>query len=138
MLVSIICSHTLFKTPLYLIILNSFRCRQQILVNSLFIFMLLNIFYFSLLWLLRYTNYLKVTLNFQIHWVFKLSLILISYFDINFSCKYFLLCSYPLSFFSLLILLRFSKAKLKISFGKYHTAVEKYVSYFQISFDIDG
>ena len=29
-------------------------------------------------------------------------------------------------------------AKSKIFLGKYHTAVEKYVGYFQISFDIDG
>ena len=79
-----------------------------------------------------------MTFNFQIHWVFKLSLILISHFDINFSFKCFLLCSYPLSIFSLLIFLRFSMAKSKISLGKYHTAVEKYVGYFQISFDIDG
>ena len=138
MLVSIICSHTLFKTPLYLVTLNSFRFRQQILVNSLFIFILLNIFYFSLLWLLRYTHYLKVTFNFQIHWVFKLSLILISYFDINFSLKCFLPCNHPLYDFFWLTLLRLSMVKSKIFLVKCHVLHLKIcVGYFQISFDTD-
>ena len=44
MLVSIVCFHTLFKTPrCFLAALSSFSCVCQILVNSLFIFILLQI-----------------------------------------------------------------------------------------------
>ena len=55
----IICFHTLFKTP-HCIALSSLSRMQQILINSLFIFILLQVFSISLLWLLRYTHHLKV------------------------------------------------------------------------------
>ena len=45
MLVSTICFHSLIQdSTLYSTALSSFSCMQQILVNSLFIFMLLQIF----------------------------------------------------------------------------------------------
>ena len=66
----------------------------------------------------------KWTFNFQIHGIlFKVSLILISHFDTYFSFKCFLLCNHPLFFFSL-TLLRLLMAKLKITLGKYHIALE--------------
>ena len=52
----------------------------------------------------------------------KVSLILISHADINFSFKYFLLCNHCLCFFSPLTLLRLSLAKSEISLGKRHIA----------------
>ena len=60
----------------------------------------------------------------------KVSLILISHFDIKFSFKCFLLCNYPLCFFSLLTLLRLSMAKLKISLCRCHFTLEnKWVTF---------
>ena len=60
----------------------------------------------------------------------------ISYLDINFLFKYFLLYNHLLCFFSLLTSLRLSMTKSKISLGKCHIVLE-YVGYSQISFDID-
>ena len=45
----------------------------------------------------------------------------LSVFDINCSFQSFLLCSYPLSFFSFLTLLRLLMAKSRISLGKCHS-----------------
>ena len=64
----------------------------------------------------------------------KLSLILVSHFDINSSFKCFLLCNHPLYFFSLITLLRFLMVKSNISLGQCHIAFEN-MCYFQISFD---
>ena len=68
--------------------------------------------------------FLKWTFNLQIYWVLKVSLVLISHFDINFLFKFFLLCNHPLGFLSLLTLLRISMAKLKLSLGKCYIALE--------------
>ena len=67
---------------------------------------------------------LKWTFNSKYHELFKVSLILISHFDINFSFECFLLCNHPLRFFSLLTLLRLSMALSKISLGKCPIALE--------------
>ena len=56
---------------------------------------------------------------------FKVSLILISHFDINFSFESFLLCNHPQCSFSLLTLLRLSMVKSKISLGKCYFALEQ-------------
>ena len=58
----------------------------------------------------------------------------LSIFDINFSFKCFLLCNHPLCFCSLLILLRFSMAKSKISLGNYDIALENMWAIFKYLF----
>ena len=55
---------------------------------------------------------------------FKVSFILTSHFDINFSFKCFLLCNNSLRFCSLLTFLRLSMAKSKVSLGKCQTTLE--------------
>ena len=80
---------------MYLVALNNFSPVQKVLVNSLFIFTLL-----------------------QIQGCIKVSLILISHLNIFFSV--ITLCV----FFSLLTLLKLSMAKSKISPGKCHIALE--------------
>ena len=59
----------------------------------------------------------------------------VSHFDTNFSFKCFLLCNHYLVFVSVTLLM-LSMAKLKISSVNV-TLHLKYMSYFQISFDID-
>ena len=77
----LICFQTLFKTP-RCIALSSFSRMQQILINSLFIFILLQIFSnFPCYGFLDIPVIQKWTFHFQIHEVFKESLILISQFD---------------------------------------------------------
>ena len=78
--------------------------------------------------------FLKWTFGLQIHGFFKVSLVLISHFDVNFSAlemqgekrktKLFPLCIHPLCFFSLLTLLRLLMAKSESSPGKCHIALE--------------
>ena len=75
-------SYLIQDSTLYLTALSSFSCMQQILVNSLFIFILLQIFSISLFWLLRYIHHLKVDISFLNTWDFK------HIFDINFSFWY--------------------------------------------------
>ena len=112
-------------STLYNVALHSFSCRQQILIRSLFIFILLQIFsIFPCYGFLDTAIIQKWIFSFQKHKVCKVSPKLISHFDINFSCKCFLLCNHPLCFFSLLTLLRLSMAKSKMSFGKCHIALE--------------
>ena len=111
---------------LFLIALISFSYMQQILVNSLFTFILLQIFLFSCYGFLeasylslRSTHLISKYMGFK-----KISLILISHFDINFSLKCFLLWNHHLCFFSLLSLLWLSMAKSKISLVKCHITLE--------------
>ena len=93
-------SYLFQDSTLHLIAWSSFSCTQHILVNSLFIFILLQIFSnFPCYGFLDIPIIYKWTFNFQIHGVFKVSLIIISHLDINFSLKCFLLCN-PLLFFS--------------------------------------
>ena len=123
MLMSIICFH-IQDSRWYVFALNSFSYMQYILVNSLFIFILLQIFSnFPCYGILDTPIIYQWTFNFQIH-VFKVSLTLISHFGIYFSFNCFLLCSHSLCFFSLLTLLRLSMAESKISLGKCHLALE--------------
>ena len=68
---------------------------------------------------------------FKYLWYSFLILIFISYLNALFSVIT------SVFFFSLPTLLRLSMAKSKISLGKCHIALEKYVDYFQICFDID-
>ena len=111
------------ESTLYLVALSSFRCMQQILTNSLFIFILLQLFSNFVMAFLDTRIIYKWTFNFQIHGIlFKVSLILISHFDTYFSFKCFLLFNHPV--FCSLTLLRLLKAKLKISLGKCHIALE--------------
>ena len=72
---------------------------------------------------------------------FKVSMILISHFEINFSFICFLLCNHCLCFFSLLAVLMLSMAKSKISLGKCHIVLENMwviYRYLLIPFDIDS
>ena len=71
---------------LYLVALNSFSRMQQILINSLFIFVLLQMFFNLPCYRFLDTPIIpKWTFNFQILGAFKVSLILISHFYIYFS-----------------------------------------------------
>ena len=92
--------------------MNSFSCMQQILINSLFIFILLQIFSnFPCYGFLEHP-FKSGHLIFKYMDFLKVFLILSSHFDINFSFKYFLIwlpCFF--FFFSLLTFLRFSMAK---------------------------
>ena len=108
---------------LYLVALRNFSCMRQILVNSFFIFILLQIFS-------NFSCYGFLDPSFKSghlilkYMFFLISLILISHFDINFLFKCFPLYNQPLHYFSLLTLLRFSVAKTKISLRKCHIALE--------------
>ena len=100
-------SYLIQDSILYLVALSSFSCMQQILKNSLFIFILLQIFskfpcYGSLDTPIIY----KWTFNFQIHGILKVSFILI--YHVCFSA--ITLCV----FFSLFTLLRLSMTKANI------------------------
>ena len=96
------CQHPLFVSIPYSRLHVAFNCMEQlqlhakILANSLYVFIPLQVFfYFSVLWLLRYTLYLKVDIQFLINGIlFKVSLTLIIHFDTNFSFKCFLLCNH--------------------------------------------
>ena len=108
----------------YLVALSSISCMQQVLINSFFIFILLQIFSnFPCCGILDTPIIYQCTFNFQIH-VFKVSLTLISHFGVCFSFNCFLLCGHSLCFFSLLTSLRLSMAESKISLGKCHLALE--------------
>ena len=97
---------------------SSFNCIQQILINSLFIFLLLQIFSnFPCYGFLDTFIILKWTFNFQMHGVFKVSWILISHLNAFFS-------AITVCFLSLLTLLRISTLKSKIPLGKCHIALE--------------
>ena len=117
-------SYLIQASILYLVALSSISCMQQVLINSFFIFILLQIFSnFPCYGILDTPIICQWTFNFQIH-VFKVSLTLISHFGMYFSFNCFLLCSHSLCFFSLLNLLRLSMAESKISHGKCHLALE--------------
>ena len=76
-------SYLIQDSTLYLVTLSSFSCMQQILVNSLFIFILFQIFSnFPCYGFLDTSLIQKWTFNFTIHRVLKVSLILISHFDV--------------------------------------------------------
>ena len=94
-------SHLIQDSTLYLNALSSFSCMQQILINSLFIFTLLQIVSnFPCSGFLDTPIILNWTFYFQILGIlFKLSSIFISHIDTNFSLKCFLLCNHPLCFF---------------------------------------
>ena len=64
----------------------------------------------------------------------KLSLILVSHFDINSSFKCFLLCNHPLYFSNRLTFLRLSMTKSKISLGKCHIVLENKWVFFKYIF----
>ena len=113
-------SYLIQDPSLCLIAVNSSSCMQQILVNSFYFYSITNFFWFSLLWHLRYTPSVKSR-----HLISKYMGFFLSIYDINFSFKCFLLCNHTLCFFSLLILLRCSMAKSKISLSKCHTRLEK-------------
>ena len=117
------CFHSLFKMT-HCILLHWTASADAINSDkfSFHFYSVTNIFWFSLLWLLRYTHHLKVE-----HWIskymfFNVSLIfilmLISHLNAFSSV---ILCFY---FFSLSTLLRLSMAKSKISLGKCHTILE--------------
>ena len=99
---------------------------QQIFLFSLFIFILLQIFSnFPHYSFLDAPIIFKWTFNLQIHGIFKVSLILIFHFDVNFSFKCFFSLQLPsVYFFRLLTLLKLSMAKSNISLGKCHIALE--------------
>ena len=66
----------------YLVALSNISCRQQILINSLFIFILLQILSnFPCYGFLDTPILSRWTFDFQIHGVFKVSLILISHLN---------------------------------------------------------
>ena len=97
-------SYLIQDSTLYLVAMSSFSCMQQILVNSLFIFILLQIFSnFPCYGFLDTPAILKESWKRCLitkHMGFlKYLQILISHFDINVSFKCFLLCNHSLCFF---------------------------------------
>ena len=117
MRVSYLFSYLIQDSTLYLAALSSFSCMQQILVNSLFIFILCK--YFLVFLVMASQKHL----SFKSGHLISKCMDFKNIFYINFSFKCFLLCNNSV-FFSLLIL-RLSVAKSKNSFGKCHIPLEK-------------
>jgi len=120
----------IFSYLICLYIVFNFIKKFQLQVRNsdkLFTFILLQFFLFPCYGFLDTPSIQKCTFNFQIHGIFKVSLILISHFYINFSFKCSLLCNQPLCFFSLLTIWRLSMAKSKVFLGKCHSALENNV-----------